>query len=100
MEDACGVSPSLPPPRRRELFTQADLFCFGVEISLFFFFPLSPPFSSLPIRLKSLEKPSRAVRNKAQLWSWTQVSAWAASSQEHPPQPRLFPGAGQPQISP
>lgn len=41
MEDACGISPSLPPAGR-EVFTQADLFCFAAKVCFFsppFFFP-------------------------------------------------------------
>lgn len=72
MEDACGVSPSLPAggsclPKQTYFVSEWK--------SAFFFFSPSPPFSSLPIRLKSLGKLSRATRNKPQLWSWAQAPA-------------------------
>lgn len=62
MEDACGISPSLPPAGR-EVFAQADLFCFAAKVCFF-----SPPFFFPPrwfsICQSSLEKPSGAVTNK------------------------------------
>lgn len=48
---------SCSPSRRRELFTQADLFCFGAEVWFF----LSPPFSSLPVHF-TLDKCSRKAK--------------------------------------
>lgn len=92
MEDACGVSPSLPPSRRRELFTQADLFCFGVEICLFFFFFSFSSFF-VPPHLTIIsgkaeqghEKQTSALELDTGTCPRARGSAWGTSNQEHPP---------------
>lgn len=48
---------SFSPSCRREVFTQADLFCFGAEVWFF----LSPPFSSLPVHF-TVDKCSRKAK--------------------------------------
>lgn len=108
MEDACGVSPSLPAGG--SCLPKQTYFVSEWKSAIFFFFPFSsfffPPHptkisgkaeqghekqtSALELGTGTCPKPSSGHGG----------SARGTSSQEHPPRSRLFPGAGQPQISP